>query len=233
MAVRQPERDVRCAARRVDAELLPEASHQGEDLTSRRPHRADRHDERIDHDVLVADPMVGGPFDDLLRDREAHVGLLADAGLVVRDRDDRGAVLRDERQHRFEPLVLTRDRVHERFAPVGGKPGLQRRDDRGVDGQRHVGQRLHEPHRLGEDGRLVGQWDAGVHVQHLRAGLDLRQGVGDDGREVPGCHLVGELLSPGRVDPFADDHERTLEPDRDLLRGRAHHRVGHAGSLPR
>jgi hypothetical protein len=49
-----------------------------------------------------ADPVVLGARDDLARDLEAHVGILGDAGLVVRDRDDRGAVLRDERQHALE-----------------------------------------------------------------------------------------------------------------------------------
>ena len=229
-AVRQAEADVRGAAGRVDAELVLQPAHEPEHLPPGRAHRADRHHERVDDDVLLRDAVVGRARDDLLRDREAHVGILGDARLVVRDRDDRGAVLRDERQHALHLLVLARDGVDERLALVDREPGLERLDDRRVDRERHVGDRLHELDRLPQDRGLVGERDAGVDVEHLRARLDLRDRVGDDGVEVAGLHLLGQHLAAGRVDALADDDERAVEPDHDLLRGRGEDGLGHAGS---
>ena len=82
--------------------------------------------------------------------------------------------------------------------------------------ERYVGERLHQPHGLRQDRGLVGERDAGVHVEHVRAGRDLGARVRDHGREVARLHLLGELLAAGRVDPLADDDERTAGPDHDL-----------------
>ncbi len=87
-------------------------------------------------------------------------------------------------------------------------------------------------HDLGQDRRLVGQRNAGVDVQHVGAGLDLGDGVALDGREVAGGHLRGELLAAGRVDPLADDAERLVEADDDLLLVGGDDGVGHLGRLP-
>ena len=81
--------------------------------------------------------------------------------------------------------------------------------------ERHVGDRLHELDRVAQDGRLVGERDAGVDVEHLGAGLHLRDRVRDHGLEVAVLHLLGQLLAAGRVDALADDHERAVEPDHD------------------
>jgi hypothetical protein len=63
------------------------------------PMRADRHHQRIDDARRTADAVVGGALHDLLGHLEADIGILGDAGLVVGDGDDRGAVLLDQRQH--------------------------------------------------------------------------------------------------------------------------------------
>ena len=123
--VRQSEADVGCSAGGVDPELLLQPPHEPEHLPAGCAHRADRHHERVDDDVLLRDAVVAGPRDDLLRHREPHVGILRDAGLVVRDRDDRCAVLRDERQHALHLIVLAGDGVDERLALVDGEPGLR------------------------------------------------------------------------------------------------------------
>ena len=219
VAVGQPERHVRGAARCVHAQLVVQPAHQPEHLLTGRPHRTDRHHERVDDDVVRGDAVVGGRVHDLLGDPEPHVGILADPGLVVRDRDDRGAVLGDQREHRFDPFVLAGHRVDERLALVRGEPGFERGDDRGVDRQRQVGERLHELDRRGEDPRLVGERDPRVHVEHVRAGAHLRVDVGDHGREVPGGHLGRELLPAGGVDPLPDDRERPPGADH-VLAGR-------------
>ena len=162
-----------------------------------------------------------------LRDLEADVRILGNAGLVVRDRDDRGAVLLHERQHRFESLFLAGDRVDERLAPVDRETRGQRGDDRRVDRQRHVGDRLHELHGPREDRRLVGERDARVDVEHVRAGRDLRERIRLDAAEIAGRHLGGEQLAPGRVDALADDDERAVEADDDLAGGGADDGIGH------
>ena len=160
LAVRQPEADVRGAAGRVDLELLAQPADEREDLLAGLRQRADRHDQRVDDDVRARDAVVGGPLDDPLGDREPDVRVLADAGVVVADRHDRGAVLADERQDALEALLLAGHRVDQRLALVDREPRLERLDDRRVDRQRQVGQGLDELDRLGQDRRLVGERDA-------------------------------------------------------------------------
>ena len=116
--------------------------------------------QRVDDDVLARDAVVRGPLDDPLRDREPDVRVLEMPGLVVADRDDRRAVLPDQRQDALQALLLAGHGVDERLALVDGEPGLERLDDRGVDRERHVRQRLDELDGPGEDRRLVGERDA-------------------------------------------------------------------------
>jgi hypothetical protein len=96
-AVRKSEAHVRGAAGRVHAELLAQPADDPEHLPPRAADGSDRHDERIDDDVLPGDPVIGCARDDPAGNLEALVRVLGDARLVVRDRDDRGAVLRHER----------------------------------------------------------------------------------------------------------------------------------------
>ena len=181
-------------------------------------------------DVLAGDAVVGRALDDALRDTEPDVRVLADPGLVVADRDDRGAVLLDERQHALQPLLLAGHAVHERLAAIDREPGLERLHDRRVDRQRQVGERLDELNCPGEDRRLVGERDAGIDVEHVRAGVDLGERIALDPAEVAVLHLLGEELPPGRVDPLADDHERPVIADHDLARRRSDDGAGHARS---
>ena len=84
---------------------------------------------------------------------------------------------------------------------------------------------------LREDRRLVGQRDAGVDVQHVRAGCHLRQRVGLDAAEVAGRHLGGEDLAPGRIDALADHDEGPVEADDDFAGGGTDDGVGHEAIL--
>ena len=70
---------------------------------------------------------------------------------------------------------------------------------------------------VGQQLGLVDQRDAGVDVEHVGAGLDLRGVSSCDRREVAALELLGELLAPGRVDALADDAERLVDADRDGL----------------
>ena len=164
-------------------------------------------------------PWSPATRDDLLRDLDAALGLHRDV-LGVREPDHGGAVPRDDRQDRLEPLVLARDRVDERLALVRLEAGLERLDHRRVDAERDVGQPLHERDRLRHQRDLVGERVADVHVEHVGAALDLLRDVGLELREVAGLQLRLERLPAGRVDPLADHAERLLRTDDDGLRPR-------------
>ena len=140
--------------------------------------------------------------------------------LGVREADHGGAVARDDRQDRLEPLVLAGDRVDERLALVRGEPGLERLDHRRVDAERDVGQPLHERDRLRHQLDLVGERVADVHVEHVGAALDLLRDVDLELREVARLELGLERLAARRVDPLADHAERLLRTDDDGLRPR-------------
>ena len=175
-------------------------------------------------------PWSCGALHDPFRDRVADVGVLGDAGLVVGDGHDRRAVPADQGQDALEPLLLPGDRVDERLALVHGEARLQRLHDRRVDGERQVGQALDQPDGMGQHGRLVGQRDAGVDVEHVGPGRHLGDHVTLDAAEVAGLHLLGQQLAAGGVDPLADDHERLVVADDDLAGGRADDRARHAAS---
>ena len=144
-----------------------------------------RHRERIDHDVLERDlvPAVHD-VDEPSADVESFVGRLWNARLVVDEADDRGAVLLHQRQHSIEAIPLARDRVHECLALVGGQPGFQSLDDRGVDTDRKVGVLLHQRDGAGEQVCLVRQGNAHVDVEDVRASRHLILDVRQDLREV-------------------------------------------------
>ena len=219
MAVGQAKADVRRAAGRIHAQLFAQATDQAEHVLARRVDRADRHDQRVDHHILRLDPVILRALDDQLGDLEAFVRVFGNARLVVRNGDHGGIVLLHQRQHALHNLALGSGGVDQCTALVNRKPRFQRFDDRAVDTQRHVGDRLHQLDRLGEDLRLVRQRDAGIDVEHLRARLDLRQGIGLDARVIAFLHLGSKQLAPGRIDALADHDEGLVEADHDFLGG--------------
>ena len=117
----------------------------------------------------------------------------------------------------LHPVVLGGDRVDQRATLVHRQAGLERLDDGRVDADRQVGQALDELDRLLEQLGLIGQRHAHVDVEHHRAALDLRLDVALDRGQVTGAQLLLEDASPGRVDAFADDAERLVVADGDLL----------------
>ena len=201
------------------------------DLSAGLTDRPNRHHQGIDDDVGARDAVILRALHDLLRDLEADVGVLGDPGLVVGDRHHRRAVLLHQGEDRFEPLLLAGDRVHQRLAFVHFESGFERGDDGRIDRQGDVGDRLHELHRPREQGGLVRQRNAGVDVEHVRAGLHLGPGIGLDAGEVVRRHLRREHLAAGGVDALADDDERPFEPDGDLAVRRADHGL-RQGPLP-
>ena len=221
MAVGQPEADIGGAAGRVDLQLLAQPANEVKDVAPRRIDRADGHDQGIDHHVLGLDPVVLRPLDDQLGDLEAFVRVFGNARLVVRDGDDRSVVFLHQRQDPLHHLAFGSGGIDQRAPLIDGEPRFQCLDDRTVDAERHVGNRLHELHHFGEDFRLVRQRNTGVHIEHLGACLDLRQGVGLHPRIIALLHLGGEQLASGRIDALPDHDEGLVEADHDFLAGGA------------
>ena len=189
--------------------------------------------QRIDHDVPRLDAVVRGALDDLLRDLEADVRVLGDAGLVVRDRDHRAVVLLDQRQDGLEPLLLARDRVDQRPALVGleARPRAPPRSSC----RSQSGRSVSDCTSWMVLARIAGSSASGMPAltsSIMAPACDLGQRVALDGREVAGRHLGRELLAPGRVDALADDAERPLEADDDGLRRRADRRSRSCLFLP-
>ena len=122
VTVRKAKADVGRAASRVDPKLFAQATDKGENLKARCTHRANRHDQRVNHDVMCRDAKIGGAFDDFLSDCKAHVGVFRDACVIVRDRHNRYVIFFDQRQHHLKTFFLTGDRVQKWAAFRCGKP---------------------------------------------------------------------------------------------------------------
>src|SRR5579862_6430953 len=214
---REPERRVRRAAHRVDAQLIAQQVQRLHEERDGARLRADRHRERVDHDILGRDPVIPRRGDDLLRHFQPPLRFHRDL-VVVRQPNHRCAVARDDRQDGFEPLVLAGEGVDERLPVVCRQPRLERLDHGGVDAERQLAQPLHERDRARHQPDLVRERIADVHVQDVRAACNLLRHVDLELREVPGLQLRLEAFATGRVDPLADDAERLLRTDRDRPR---------------
>ena len=174
----------------------------------------DGEDVGIEDDVLgreadlLGQQLVGPGADlDLAR---LGVGL---ALLVERHDDDGGAIAAHQPGGLEELLdaLLHRDRVDQRLALHALEPGLDHRELRAVDHQRHAGdvglggEQVEEldHHLLGVDQALVH-----VDVDDLRAVLHLVAGDLERGGVVAGGDQLAEAGRAGDVGPLADVDER-------------------------
>ena len=217
MTVRKTEGNVRSTAGRVDLEFGAEPDDQVERRTTSKVDRPDRHDQRVDNHILTRNAVILGALDDLLRHIIADIRVLGDAGLVIRDGHDGSIVFLHQRKHDFQPLLFARYRVDQRLSLVNRKTGLERGNNRAVDGQRHIDRFLDQLDGFGKDRRFVHHRNAGIHIQHGGAGLDLGNGIGDHPFIVAFGHFGGQKLASGRVDAFTDHAEGRIKSDDDFL----------------
>ena len=166
---------------------------------------------------LLAAEMAEGNYDRVISDAVAQV----EAGATMLD-VNAGIPMADEPAILAESIKLVQDTVDVPLAIDSSivaalEAGLEGGDDRAVDGKRHIDGVLDQLDRLGEDRRLVGHRDTGIHVQHGGACLDLGDSVGNHAIVIAFCHLGSKQLASRRVDALADDAEGRVKADDDLL----------------
>ncbi len=161
--------------------------------------------------------MVGGSFDDLPGDLEAHRRIHRRALLIEGKPDDRRAALFDQRQQLLEPLLLTGHRVDQRLALAHRQGSLQSLGHRRVERERHIYKLLHHLDHLDQQRGLIGPRNTRVDIQHRGASLDLGRGVGAHHVEVTFLELSGQRFATGRVDALADDDKGSVRTDDNAL----------------
>ena len=80
---------------------------------------------------------------------------------------------------------------------------------------------------MGQKRRFVGQGNAGVDVEHMRAGGNLRAGFFLHPSKIAGRHFGGQQLAAGGIDALADDAERVIETDPNFAAGGMQDGGGH------
>ena len=147
---------------------------QREDLAAGVAERADRHDQRIDHDVMrpgCRNPRSARRSSWPPRSGRRGPSRCRSRRWRWRRRD---VVFLDQRQDRFELLFLAGHGVDQRPALGDLQRRLDRRGHRAVDRQRQVDEVLHDLQRLHQQRRLGGVGvdggDAGIDVEHGGAG---------------------------------------------------------------
>ena len=116
MTVRQAKGNVGQATSRVNTKFFTQAANQFEDLQAGCSHCANRHYQRVNHNILRLDAVICCPFDDFLRNSETDIRVLRNAGFVVRNGNDRNIVFLDKRQNGFELFFFACYRVYKRAA---------------------------------------------------------------------------------------------------------------------
>ena len=180
------------------------------------PMRADRHDQRIDDDVMRRDAEIGAALDDLLGHGEADVGVL-EMPVSSLEMATTGTL-----------YFLTSGRIASSFSssPVteltSGRPlatfsaAFDRRRHRAID---HSGRSTRSctissvcASRRGSVALGSTAVTPALTSSMVAPAGGLLQRVGLDGLEIAGDHLGGELLAAGRVDPLADEQNGWSKP---------------------
>ncbi len=110
------------------------------------------------------------------------------------------------------------DRVDDRLALHAFQARFDDRPLRAVDHDRHAGNlRLggQQIQKLRHHRFAVEQGFVEVHVEHIRAALDLLPGHAQSGFEVAVFNEPGEFLRAGDIGPLADHREIRFRPNRE------------------
>ncbi len=162
--------------------------------------------------------LVAGEIVEPASDRKLVVDVLRHAGLVDRQRDDRGAKPARE----LEPFVggilaiLEIDRVDDRLAAVELQRRFEHRVLGRVDDERRIDRAAHAGHRLADVGDLVTADKGGAQIERVRALLDLLAGHLDAAVPVARLLQLAEFARAVGVAALADRQPRVLLAQRDL-----------------
>ena len=219
--MRQAEGDVRQAAGGVDLQFLAQAAQQREDLLAGGAHGADRHDQRIDDDVMRGMPKSAARSTIFLATSKRTSGSSEMPVSSLEMATTGNIVFLDQRQDGLELLFLAGDRIDQRPAlgDLAARPRWQRSPR-----SRWTAARRPVPGRAsivwtssgGSVAFGIDRGDAGVDVEHRRTGGDLLERILAHRVEIALDHLGGQFLAAGRIDALADDAERLVEADHDF-----------------
>ena len=220
VTVRQTERDVRCATCGVHAQLFAQTTDESEYLVTSGRHCTDRHNERVNNDVVGRDAKVSSALNDFLCHFETNVWVFGDTSVVVRDRNNRNVVFLNQRQNEFQTLFFARDRVQKRATFGSLQTRFESSRNRGVDADRAIGQALNQFDHFDHERRLglvrvrVGViHNASVDIEDVRTSSNLCQCVLFNGREIACFQFSSQFLAARRVDPFTNHAERLVKAD--------------------
>ena len=213
MPVGQTERHIAGAQADVDAIFLLDQLDCFQCDQCRVAIVADRHDQRIDDDVLGRDAHFGGALDDDPCRSETSFRCGRDALLADRQADDRRPPVPDDRQDAGKLLLLPVDRVHERLAGRDIQASLQNFRLIRIDAERHVHHREHGFDHHWHDRRFIDLRVTYIDIQHFRAPGHLSLGQVFNVLEVLLDQRLSQFLQAGRVQFLPDHDERPIRPD--------------------
>src|SRR6516162_8865252 len=158
--------------------------------------------------------LAAGEVVEALRYLQLVFDLLRHAGLVDRQRDDRGAKAACEPQSLVGGLftILEIDRVDDRLAAVEFQRRFEHRVFGRVDDQRRVDRTAHPRHRLGHVGDFVPPDKGRAQIEGVRAFLDLLAPHLDAAVPIALVLQLAELARAVGIAAFADRQVGVLLP---------------------
>ena len=200
----QAEGDVGHPQHRLEAQLLFHPGQGLQCLGGRRLLRRHGKGETVDVHVLPPNSVVQRPVQDAPGDIQPVQGGLGDAVLVQGQSHHRRAVLFHQRQNGVQRLLVPVHRIDDGFAAADPQRLLQHLGPGRVQLEGGVCHPLEGLDHLDHHGGFVNLRQAHVHVQNVRPGLGLLQGLGEhEVHVVPEKGLLHPLLAGG-VDALAD-----------------------------
>ena len=217
----QAEGDIRHPQHGLQPQLLLHPLQGLQSLSGRRLLCRDGEGEAVDVDVFLPDPVVEGPVQDPTGDVYPVQSGLGNPPLVQGEAQHRRAVFLHDREDGVQALPVAVHRIDDRLAAVDPQGLLQHLGTGGVHLEGGVGHPLQGLHHLDHHLGLVDLGQAHVHVQDVRPGLGLLQGLGEhEVYVVPEQGLLHGLFAGG-VDPLAN-HPHPVD-------GHGAHRAAHRG----